>query len=145
MTLPDLSKHRLFRKPRFRQMLILGVSMTVFFGAMIVPVEQLTAEPTDVVRIKTLEDGLWWAMSTVSTIGYGDLVPVTTLGRLVGAVVQVLGVVVVGSLIGMLASHLNRKQNEYYWTRVFDRVNAIEKQLSEIQRQLDFVLKDKNK
>lgn len=145
MILPDLSKHRLFRKPRFRQLLILGVTMTVFFGAVIVPIELLSADPGQEIRIKTLEDGLWWSMSTVSTIGYGDLVPVTTYGRLLGALVQILGVAVVGSLIGMLASYLNRKQNEYYWTRVFDRVTLMETQLTEIQKQLEFVLKDKQK
>ena len=36
--------------------------------------------------------GLWWAVQTVTTVGYGDTVPVTTAGRLVAALVMLLGI-----------------------------------------------------
>ena len=36
--------------------------------------------------------GLWWAVQTVTTVGYGDLVPNNTLGRLVGTVVMITGI-----------------------------------------------------
>ena len=36
--------------------------------------------------------GLWWAVQTVTTVGYGDSVPVTTSGRLVAALVMLLGI-----------------------------------------------------
>ena len=37
-------------------------------------------------------DGLWWAIQTVTTVGYGDLVPTSTAGRLVAALVMVAGI-----------------------------------------------------
>lgn len=36
--------------------------------------------------------GLWWAVQTVTTVGYGDLVPTNTLGRLVGTIVMITGI-----------------------------------------------------
>jgi voltage-gated potassium channel Kch len=41
--------------------------------------------------IGTFPDALWWAMETISTVGYGDIHPVTTGGRVVAAILMVLG------------------------------------------------------
>ena len=43
-------------------------------------------------NVGDFSDALWWAFSTVSTVGYGDIVPVTLEGRIVGAVLIVTGV-----------------------------------------------------
>ena len=45
-------------------------------------------------RLATLGDGLWWALVTVSTVGYGDIAPVTPAGRLVASVLIVVGVAI---------------------------------------------------
>jgi voltage-gated potassium channel len=47
---------------------------------------------TDEKTFPTVGDGLWWAIQTVTTVGYGDLVPSSTAGRLVAALVMVLGI-----------------------------------------------------
>lgn len=51
-------------------------------------------------------DALWWAMTTLSTVGYGDLYPVTPAGRLIAMVTMVLGVGVLGTLAASLATAL---------------------------------------
>lgn len=43
-------------------------------------------------NIHSIGDGLWWSIQTVTTVGYGDIVPGTTLGRLVGVVMMVTGI-----------------------------------------------------
>ena len=47
---------------------------------------------TDEKTYPTIGDGLWWAIQTVTTVGYGDLVPTSTVGRLVAALVMVVGI-----------------------------------------------------
>lgn len=47
---------------------------------------------TDPKNFPNIGDGLWWAIQTVTTVGYGDLVPASTLGRLVAALVMLVGI-----------------------------------------------------
>ena len=51
-------------------------------------------------------DALWWAVVTVSTVGYGDFYPVTWLGRVLGIVVILSGLAVFGLYIGQISSAL---------------------------------------
>ena len=57
-------------------------------------------------NIKTGGDAIWWGFVTITTVGYGDRFPVTTLGRLVGLLVMFAGVGIIGALASILASLL---------------------------------------
>src|SRR2546421_153429 len=47
---------------------------------------------TDKTSFPDIGDGLWWAIQTVTTVGYGDLVPTSTAGRVIGGLVMVVGI-----------------------------------------------------
>ncbi|HTU99381.1 MAG TPA: potassium channel family protein, partial [Luteitalea sp.] len=55
-------------------------------------------------NIKTAEDAIWWAATTITTVGYGDRFPVTTEGRMIAAMLMAAGVGVFGVLSGLLAA-----------------------------------------
>ena len=55
-------------------------------------------------NITTAEDALWWAMTTITTVGYGDRYPTTTEGRLVAVALMAVGVGLFGTLSGLAAS-----------------------------------------
>jgi len=52
----------------------------------------------------TVGDGIWWAIVTLGTVGYGDIVPHTGWGRVVGAVVIVVGVTFISFLTATVTS-----------------------------------------
>jgi voltage-gated potassium channel len=54
----------------------------------------------------TLGDALWWALATVATVGYGDVVPQTGWGRVIGATVIIMGVTFLAILTATVTSYL---------------------------------------
>jgi voltage-gated potassium channel len=54
--------------------------------------------------ITTLQDAMWWTLTTLTTVGYGDRYPVTTEGRLVAATLMVGGIALLGIVTGLVAS-----------------------------------------
>ena len=55
-------------------------------------------------NIKTAGDALWWALSTITTVGYGDRYPLTAEGRLVAAVLMLSGIALFGVISGFVAA-----------------------------------------
>ena len=49
-------------------------------------------------------DAAWWALCSISTVGYGDIVPITVVGRLMGAVLIIVGVTFFLSYLAVLVS-----------------------------------------
>ena len=63
-------------------------------------------------NIQGVGDGWWWATTTISTVGYGDLYPISTQGRMVGTLVMIMGVALLGAITALIASNLNLTNSE---------------------------------
>ena len=62
---------------------------------------------------KNIGDGIWWAIITFATVGYGDIYPVTPLGKLLGCIICLVGVAMVAiptGIISLLLSTLYKKK-----------------------------------
>jgi voltage-gated potassium channel len=57
-------------------------------------------------NILTAGDAIWWSYVTITTVGYGDRFPVTTVGRIVGILVMTTGVAVFATFAGLISSKL---------------------------------------
>jgi voltage-gated potassium channel len=78
------------RRHRLSWMGALGLVATVTIS--VVVGGALLVLRTDPTRYPDLETALWWAVSTVTTVGYGDVVPASTAGRLLAAVLMFIGI-----------------------------------------------------
>ncbi|MFV0428563.1 MAG: potassium channel family protein [Arachnia sp.] len=54
--------------------------------------------------IRTVSDALFWAITTITTVGYGDLYPITTMGRIIAVLLMVTGVALLGTVTATLSS-----------------------------------------
>lgn len=59
--------------------------------------------------ITSYGDAVWWAMETISTVGYGDMVPITVPGRIYAVALMLGGMVIVGATTATVISYLNEK------------------------------------
>jgi voltage-gated potassium channel len=55
-------------------------------------------------HITDFGDAIWWAITTITTVGYGDMYPVTTTGRVIAALLMIGGISLVGSITATIAS-----------------------------------------
>jgi voltage-gated potassium channel len=63
-------------------------------------------------NIKSLGDSVWWAITTVTTVGYGDHYPITTIGRIIAVVVMMVGISLIGVLTASIASWFVKSDEE---------------------------------
>ena len=78
------------------------VMMIVIMGAAVLDIER-NVEGS---HITTPSDALWWGLVTITTIGYGDVFPITTEGRLVAGILIIFGVAMISTLTGAFAAWL---------------------------------------
>lgn len=62
-------------------------------------------------RFQNAFSGFWWAVATLTTVGYGDIYPITVAGRLLGAAIALLGVGMVAIPTGILSSGFMERLN----------------------------------
>jgi voltage-gated potassium channel len=82
-----------------------SASIIVFVGAVAV----LDAERAGPGPIRSFGDAVWWAFATITTVGYGDMYPVTTTGRFIAVGMMVCGIGVLGVVTASFASWLVEK------------------------------------
>ena len=105
-TEPPLIERRARRIVNSRSV-TLGLAATflvlAFFGAIVVRV-------IDQDNFPSLGTAVWWALQTITTVGYGDVVPTTAAGRVVGAIEMALGVSFIAFLTAMVTSTMIKRE-----------------------------------
>lgn len=128
------------KSQRLLMALSMLVGLIIVLGLVIVPLEQ-TGNPQT--NFGGPGDGLWWAVTTATGVGYGDLVPVTTAGRLVGVALETIGVTTFGLVIAFITINLLRREQQYYWSRQTERFDRLEKQLEGMKTQLKYSIDER--
>jgi voltage-gated potassium channel len=87
--------------------------------------------------IGTFGNALWWAVATVTTVGYGDVVPTSGAGRVVAAALMLTGLglipLITSVVVSILVSQRNREAREAeleHLNRIYERLDALERRLA---------------
>ena len=102
----------------------LAASAIILFGVVIftaaaMHVAEHEAQPD---KFGSIPLAMWWAVETVTTVGYGDAVPVTAVGRIIAALAMVMGFVMLGLPVGIVATafaeEIHRREFVVTWSMV---------------------------
>ena len=110
----------------------IAVVMVFFSTMLMVAVERSAPNAT----IKTGGDGLWWALTTVTTVGYGDTYPVTTEGRIIAAVMMLIGIALFGSMSAIVTSKLILPKETRDHEELRHEIRALHNEIKELRRHL---------
>lgn len=90
--------------------------------------------------IHTPWDGIWWAWETATTVGYGDIVPVSALGRILGGILMLMGIGLISLLSANFSTYFISKSPFFRK----ERLELLEK-LEQLQNRLDQIEKNLHK
>ena len=109
---PNLIERRLTRFLREPVSVRSAVSVIVAATAVIVGVSGVAIRALDHGEYTSIWEGMWWAMQTVTTVGYGDVTPETVAGRFVAGAVMLAGVALVAIVTAAVTSSFVARAEE---------------------------------
>lgn len=124
---------------------VFGASVIVYAASLaILDVEGNNPES----KIRNLGDALWWAMTTVTTVGYGDLHPVTGAGRIVAAALMIAGITLLGAVTATLASWIVERVSEddtAQQAATTAHINELREEIRRLEKSLKFDREDRDR
>ncbi len=106
--------------------------MVLFSTTLMIEAERHAPDAT----IKTGGDALWWALTTVTTVGYGDTYPVTGEGRVIAAVLMLVGIALFGSMSAIITSKLILPKETKDHEEMRREVRALHAEIKELREEL---------
>ncbi|NMC76019.1 MAG: potassium channel family protein [Candidatus Methanofastidiosa archaeon] len=83
---------------------------------------------------KSLFDGIWWAVETVSTVGYGDIAPLTPAGRILGIVLIFLGIGFMSILTAAISAYFVEKDANQDTKQILSKLESLERELESLKK-----------
>jgi voltage-gated potassium channel len=115
----------------FARLILTTVILTILFGVLISLVDRK--------EFPSVWLGMWWAVQTVTTLGYGDIVPAQLTGRILAAAVMIVGIAFLSLITATVASVLVSRASQDVSSEEADlmaALNRVEQRLESLEQEL---------
>ena len=120
----------IFNSKGLRFIVYTTIALVLFFGFLF-----YISEP----HVEKYSDGLWWALVTITTVGYGDITPISTLGRIIAGALMVMGIGFIATITAAVSSYFISSFNDNEVT-----INDLGEKLDKIEKELNILKKEIN-
>ena len=118
----------LFNSRRLRTILAALIFFIFLFGYLF-----YVSEPD----VRNLGDGIWWAIVTITTFGYGDITPVRTLGRVVASSLMLLGLGLIATITAIVSAKFIQNFVDHHTNDdVLEKLDEMQLELDDIKKKL---------
>ncbi len=115
----------IFNSRRLRTILGALIFFVCMFGYLF-----YIAEPA----VKTFGDGIWWALVTVTTVGYGDITPLTTLGRIISGALMIIGLGLIATVTALVSANFIRNYVDSHTNDdVLEKLKELENEIEKLK------------
>ena len=119
---------RAFNSKRLRTILASIIASVTFFGFLF-----YVSEP----QIKTFGDGMWLALVTITTVGYGDIELMTTIGRFVASALMFVGLGLIASVTAIISVKFIQNFVDHHTNDdVLEKLDEMQKDLDELKKKI---------
>ena len=119
---------RAFNSKRLRTILATIIISVTFFGFLF-----YISEP----QIKSFGDGMWLALVTITTVGYGDIELATTLGRFVASALMFVGLALISSVTAIISVKFIQNFVDHHTNDdVLEKLDEMQKDLDELKKKI---------
>jgi voltage-gated potassium channel len=118
----------LFNSRRLRTILIGLLFVIIFFGYIF-----YITEPT----VESIGDGFYWALVTVTTVGYGDITPITPSGKLIASFLIILGLGLIATITAIVSAKFIQNYVDHHTNDdVLDKLEILQKDINELKNKI---------
>lgn len=118
----------LFNSRRLRTILIGLIIVIIFFGYIF-----YITEPT----VESIGDGFYWALVTVTTVGYGDITPITPSGKLIASFLILLGLGLIATITAIVSAKFIQNYVDHHTNDdVLDKLEILQKDIDELKNKI---------
>jgi voltage-gated potassium channel len=119
----------IFNSKGLRFIVYATIGIVLFFGFLF-----YVSEPD----VNSYSDGLWWALVTITTVGYGDITPLTNLGRIVASALMIMGIGFIATITAAISSYFisSFSDKEITMNELGEKLDRLERDIEELKKEL---------
>ena len=130
--IPDFLARKPLTGRRAAQIIVVVTTLVTVMGGVAIRI-------VDSDEFSDIGTSLWWALQTLTPVGYGDVVPHDTAGRIIGAILMLQGLafitITVAGVTAMLIDQLRQRRGRGTETDIVKRLQRIEEKLDALERE----------